>query len=180
MDRFRYEVRPFAPIRDLIPGKLLRVPFTTDLTKEEVLHCMHFGPVFRKFPDNTVIRVTGDNLDSLHRESLNEEKTDTPSTHTEKVVEEQIQESVAAPEPKTDALTEEKVDETPEVEEETPDDDVEDNSETAEEDVESEEEASEDKVEETPAEESIPNNVAAAAANMNNHNNYKKKNKNKR
>ena len=41
--RFRYQVTPYSPIKDLIPGQSLRRAFTSDLTKDEVLLCMKHG-----------------------------------------------------------------------------------------------------------------------------------------
>lgn len=73
MDRYKYSVTPFIPIKDLIPGKLIRKPFSTDLTKEEVLLCMKHGPVHRLFVGMKPIKVTGSNIDFLHRPTYEEE-----------------------------------------------------------------------------------------------------------
>ena len=50
MDRYKYSVTPFSPIKELIPGKSIRAPFVADLNKDEVFLCMKHGPVFRLFP----------------------------------------------------------------------------------------------------------------------------------
>lgn len=66
--RFMYEIRPLKPIKDLIPGKLLSRPCSMQLTKDEVLLCMKYGPVYRKIDGRTPVKVTGDNLDELHKD----------------------------------------------------------------------------------------------------------------
>ena len=67
MDRYKYSVTPFSPIKELIPGKSIRAPFVADLDKEEVFMCMKHGPVFRLFPGKEPIRVTGSNFETLHK-----------------------------------------------------------------------------------------------------------------
>ena len=114
-DRFMYQIRPRKPIVNLIPGKGIRKPMSIKLTKEEVKKCIGYGPVYRAFPSIPPIRVTGSNLDSLHvteEEYLNKDKKEVkPSNSTEKVVEEPKQEVVVPEEPKTEPLTEEKLEE---------------------------------------------------------------------
>ena len=88
MDRYKYSVTPFIPIKDLIPGKLIRKPFSADLNKEEVLLCMKHGPVHRLFVGMKPIKVTGSNIDFLHRptyeeESYVEEVVQSPQIQTE-------------------------------------------------------------------------------------------------
>lgn len=86
--RFRYQVTPFSPIKDLIPGQSLRRAFTSDLTKDEVLLCMKHGPVCRLFPGKLPIRVTGSNIDSLHKKDFESDFVDvTPkdTVNTEKI-----------------------------------------------------------------------------------------------
>ena len=110
MDRFRYQVTPFTPINNLIKGKSLRRPFSSDLTKEEVMLCMKCGPVYRVFPGKTPIRVTGSNIDQLHIEASKafKQKIETaPSNETTKDEYSPIQESVVTEEPKNDAPVEE-------------------------------------------------------------------------
>ena len=67
MDRYKYSVTPFSPIKELIPGKSIRAPFVADLNKDEVFLCMKHGPVFRLFPGKEPIKVTGSNFESLHK-----------------------------------------------------------------------------------------------------------------
>jgi hypothetical protein len=73
MDRYKYSVTPFSPIKELIPGKSIRAPFSADLSMDEVFMCMKHGPVYRLFPGKDPIRVTGSNLPSLHRAKFEEE-----------------------------------------------------------------------------------------------------------
>lgn len=106
MDRFRYQVTPFSPIRDLIPGQSINRPFTTDLTKEEVFICMKHGPVYRAFHNQPLIKVTGENIDKLHRKALEEEKTENQSNHTENAENVIVEDKGSVEESKTDAPTE--------------------------------------------------------------------------
>lgn len=106
MDRFRYQVTPFSPIRDLIPGQSINRPFTTDLTKEEVFICMKHGPVYRAFHNQPLIKVTGENIDKLHRKALEEEKTENQSNPTENAENAIVEDKGSAEESKTDAPTE--------------------------------------------------------------------------
>lgn len=113
MERFLYHIHPRRPIVGIIPGKGIRKPMAMKLTKEEVRKCMNFGPVYRAFPTIPPIRVTGSLLDSLHvtEDEYLSKKDTTPVNYTENAVEEQIQESVAPEEPKTEAPTEEIIEE---------------------------------------------------------------------
>ena len=67
-ERFLYEIRPIKPIKDLIPGKGIKAPCSMQLNKEEALHCMKYGSVYRNFSDSGMnpIRVTGSTIDRLH------------------------------------------------------------------------------------------------------------------
>lgn len=109
MDRFRYQVTPFSPIKELIPGQSINRPFTTDLTKEEVFICMKHGPVYRAFHNQPLIKVTGENIDKLHRKALEEEKTENQSNHTENAENVIVEDKGSVEEPKTDAPTEQEV-----------------------------------------------------------------------
>jgi len=122
MDRFRYQVTPFQPINNLIPGKSLRRPFSSDLTKEEVLLCMKCGPVFRVVSGSTPIRVTGSNLDQLHRENITEKESEIKEESNTTVIAENapIQDTVVVEEPKIEAPTEVVPEENDVVEEVTP------------------------------------------------------------
>ncbi len=109
MDRFRYQVTPFKPINNLIPGKSLRIPFSSDLTKEEVFLCMNCGPVFRVMPGNKpAIRVTGSNIDQLHREIKDvEDIKNILKPNTTEITDNAVnQDNVVVEEPKTEASTE--------------------------------------------------------------------------
>lgn len=85
MDRYKYSVTPFSPIKELIPGKSIRAPFSADLSMDEVFMCMKHGPVYRLFPGKDPIRVTGSNLASLHRPKFEEEVVEEPTPIVEEV-----------------------------------------------------------------------------------------------
>ena len=80
MDRYKYSVTPFSPIKELIPGQSIRAPFSADLNKDEVFICMKHGPVYRLFPGKDPIRVTGSNFESLHKAKFEEEKEEPVKT----------------------------------------------------------------------------------------------------
>lgn len=106
MDRFKYSVTPYTPIKDLIPGKLIMRPFSADLNKEEVFICMKHGPVYRLFVGKAPIKVTGENFPHLHRATPGDEITATKYNYT--VIDENVAratEEVTEP-MKTDAPTE--------------------------------------------------------------------------
>jgi hypothetical protein len=106
MDRFKYSVTPYTPIKDLIPGKLIMRPFSADLDKEEVFICMKHGPVYRLFVGKAPIKVTGENFPLLHRATPGDEITATKYNYT--VIDENVAratEEVTEP-MKTDAPTE--------------------------------------------------------------------------
>ena len=90
MDRYKYSVTPFSPIKELIPGKSIRAPFSADLSMDEVFMCMKHGPVYRLFPGKDPIRVTGSNLESLHRPKLEEEVIEEPTPIVEVPVVEEV------------------------------------------------------------------------------------------
>ena len=68
-ERFTYQIIPRRPIRNLIPGQSITKPCSVKLTKEEVHLCMDYASVYRYFPkvDDGLVKVTGDNIDRLHR-----------------------------------------------------------------------------------------------------------------
>ena len=113
MERYMYSIYPYRTITNLIPGQGIRKPQSLKLTKDEVMKCIACGPVYRLFPGKPPVRVTGSNLDSLHVSSLEKEKEEVPSNHTENVVEEANSEVEAPEDPKTEAPTEEILEETP-------------------------------------------------------------------
>ena len=106
--RFRYQVTPYSPIKDLIPGQSIRRPFTSDLSKEEVLLCMKHGPVCRLFPGKLPIKVTGSNIDSLHKKAFEGDFIDLTSKDTEKSEKRVIEPPAVTEESKTEVHTEEK------------------------------------------------------------------------
>ena len=129
-ERFLYEIRPIKPIKDLIPGKGIKAPCSMQLTKEEALHCMKYGSVYRNFSDSGMnpIRVTGSTIDRLHNakfisedewmkkigKEIVSEQQEEESTIEETPVEEPVEEV-----PVTEEVVEENtiVEETPVVEE---------------------------------------------------------------
>lgn len=70
-NKFLYEVRPVKPV--VTPdGRAKRRPFSSLLSKEEVMEYMKSANIYRRFTDATgPIKVTGETLDSLHREKFN-------------------------------------------------------------------------------------------------------------
>lgn len=109
--RFRYQVTPYSPIKDLIPGQSLRRPFTSDLTKDEVLLCMKHGPVARLFPGKLPIKVTGSNLNNLHKKDFESDFVDVTSKYTEDAKKVEIEQPGVAEEPKTEVPTEQNLSE---------------------------------------------------------------------
>lgn len=69
-DRYTYSIFPRRPIRDLVPGKSIRKSCTLQLTYDEVIKCIAYGPVYRILVGHAPIRVTGSNLASLHISTL--------------------------------------------------------------------------------------------------------------
>lgn len=131
MERYMYEVRPYKPISNLIPGKTIWRAQTLKLTKEEVIKCMNNAHVYRHFPGKPLIKVTKSNLDELHVSSLEGKKEKVPYDKTENTVEAPISEVELPEEPKTEALTDEKIEETDvetPVEESTEEDEVVENT----------------------------------------------------
>ena len=64
---FSYQVNTIMPITGLSCGNLM-VPSTAKLTKEDVLICLKKAPVFRRYTNRKLERVTISNLDRLHNE----------------------------------------------------------------------------------------------------------------
>lgn len=109
--RFRYQVTPYSPIKDLIPGQSLRRAFTSDLTKDEVLLCMKHGPVCRLFPGKLPIKVTGSNIDSLHKKDFESDFVDVASKDTVNTEKIEIEHPDVSEEPKTEVPTTQNPDE---------------------------------------------------------------------
>ena len=109
MNRYRYSVTPFSPIKELIPGKSIRTPFTADLDKDEVFLCMKHGPVYRLFPGKDPIKVTGSNFESLHVRLFEDVKETEPVKVEEKkeVIEETPVTETVVEEPLPNTIEEE-------------------------------------------------------------------------
>lgn len=74
-ERYMYTVIPKIPIRGLIKGKSIIRSENLSLSKSEVLYCIKFGQVYRKFYEkNRKERVFPSNLDRLHRKDYISEK----------------------------------------------------------------------------------------------------------
>ena len=74
--RFLYSVYPQRPIKGVLPNnRPICGPKSLSLTKEEVLICLKFGSVYRRFAnENRNERVNLENLDRLHNERFIMEK----------------------------------------------------------------------------------------------------------
>ena len=122
-ERFLYEIRPIKPIKDLIPGKGIKAPCSMQLTKEEALHCMKYGSVYRNFSDSGMnpIRVTGSTIDRLHNAKFISEDEWMKKIGKEIVSEQQEEESTVEETPVEEVpVTTEKVVEEITIVEETP------------------------------------------------------------
>ena len=64
-ERFLYEIRPVRPVS--INGRMTRVPTSINLTKNEVMKYLAYGAVYRRFGATELVKVTGANLNKLHR-----------------------------------------------------------------------------------------------------------------
>ena len=66
MERYLYEVRPFRPVS--FGGVSIRRACSMQLTKEEVMMFMGYGPVYRKFANTDIepIIVTGKQIGRAH------------------------------------------------------------------------------------------------------------------
>jgi hypothetical protein len=75
-ETYTYTVIPRRPIKNIVKGKVIFKATNLSLTKEEVLQCMKYGAVYRKFyMQSDPERVTPSNLDRLHRsEHISEEQ----------------------------------------------------------------------------------------------------------
>lgn len=74
MSKFLYEVAPKIPIKDLVPNEIIRRERIMELAKEEVLHCLKYGSVTRKFANqNLNKKVTLANIDQLHQAVYSED-----------------------------------------------------------------------------------------------------------
>lgn len=124
-ERFLYEIRPIKPIKDLIPGKGIKAPCSMQLTKEEALHCMKYGSVYRNFSDSGMnpIRVTGSTIDRLHNAKFISEDEWMKKIGKEIVSEQQEEQSTVEETPveevpvATEVVEENTMEETPVVEE---------------------------------------------------------------
>ena len=70
---FPYQVNTIMPITGLSFGNLM-VPSTAKLTKEDVAICIKKAPVFRRFQNGKLERVTISSIDRLHNEKFMSEE----------------------------------------------------------------------------------------------------------
>lgn len=70
---FPYQVNTIMPITGLSIGSIM-VPSTVKLTKEDVTICIKKAPVFRRFQNGKLVRVTVSSIDRLHNENLMTDK----------------------------------------------------------------------------------------------------------
>ena len=189
--RFLYSVFPKKPIKNLLPnGRPINSPKSLQLTKEQVLYCMKFGTVYRRFGEGREERTTTLNLDRLHNREYIEEKdwnasksveepvkTPDPESTVEPTKEPEKVEEVKESEPVVTETVEETTEEVTEtVNEEVFEDSVEVKDEVEIEETEDEEEEETDErgtVVNTEAE--IPDQITPASGNYNNYNHKKKK-----
>ena len=140
-EKYLYEVHPVRPVISPIEGRLVRRPFSCELTISQLGEIMGKARVFRRFPDLTeLVPVTGATVHELHRArfsdptpevafkekeranvelvEVNKNEPATAPVVEEKpvVVEEPTVEEVIAPEPeKVDEASVEKTEETAEI-----------------------------------------------------------------
>lgn len=119
-ETYTYAIYPNIPIKDLIPGKLINKPVSLQLTKKEVLHCMKFGPVYRIMRGKKPIRVTGSNIDELHKSAQKQEIFENTNNYSSDEEIEQNQEEVVQEDTKTDIPEEDNLNQEQEVVENTP------------------------------------------------------------
>jgi hypothetical protein len=70
---FPYQVNAIMPIIGLNYGNIM-VPSTVKLTKEDVATCVKKVPVFRRFKNGKLVKVTISSIDRLHNEEYMSEK----------------------------------------------------------------------------------------------------------
>lgn len=70
---FPYQVNTIMPITGLSIGSIM-VPSTVKLTKDDVIICIKKAPVFRRFQNGKLVRVTISSVDRLHNENLMSDK----------------------------------------------------------------------------------------------------------
>ena len=140
-EKYLYEVHPVRPVISPIEGRLVRRPFSCELSISQLGEIMGKARVFRRFPDLTeLVPVTGATVHELHRArfsdptpevafkekeranaelvDVNRNKPATAPVVEEKpvVVEEPTVEEVIAPEPeKVEEAPVEKTEETAEI-----------------------------------------------------------------
>lgn len=119
--KFLYTINPHKPIKNLNDElKLIRIPKSYYLTKEEVLKCLQCGVVYRRFSnENRLEKVNIYNIDRLHNEKYipegevvveKKEETVVPVEEVNKIEETVAPvEEVIVEEPKTEEVVEEVV-----------------------------------------------------------------------
>ena len=152
MKKYLYEVRPVKPVHTP-EGRSTRCPFSVLLSKEEVIGYMRSCTIYRRFPDIAPIRVTGSNLDDLHRERYVKETSLVEPKLEEKPKADNFvkfdEENPNTEEPVEEVIEEENKQEEISVEEVAPINDSVEVTEELVEEVINEEESLEDNVEET-------------------------------
>ena len=135
--RYLYSVNPKKPIRTIKGVPILRTPKSLQLTKEDVLECLKYGSVYRRFAnENRIERVTVNSVDRFHNAKFMTEeeyeaflkanidsKTGTV-INTQVVVEEPVKEEPVVEEAPVKETVEEVVEESDVIEDEVFDDTV--------------------------------------------------------
>lgn len=93
MKKYLYEVRPNRPVVNK-EGRTTRCPFSDLLTKEDVMGYMKSANIWRRFPDG-VVRVTGQNLDLLHREKM--DKVNSSEMNEENLSDSEVKVTIVEP-----------------------------------------------------------------------------------
>lgn len=93
MKKYLYEVRPNRPVVNK-EGRITRCPFSDLLTKEDVMGYMKSANIWRRFPDG-VVRVTGQNLDLLHREKM--DKVNSSEMNEENLSDSEVKVTIVEP-----------------------------------------------------------------------------------
>ena len=67
-EKYLYEIHPVRPVKSPIEGRLVRRPFSCELSLSQLGEIMGKARIFRRFPDVTeLIPVTGATVHELHR-----------------------------------------------------------------------------------------------------------------
>ncbi len=156
-ERFMYTVCPRVPIRNIVRGKVIVRSTNLSLSKDDVLECLKYGRVYRKFYcEENLEMVTPSNIDRLHRKDhlteaeYNAMKSSDNNSEGMELEKKEVEEQSAS----DDNLTEEKANEQPEISNE--DINLEENAETDDIEVAESEKAETDPVNEEAQKEEDP------------------------